>query len=232
MAQRRVKPEISDESYEAAIASRDAGETKKRQCEILGIAYNTKRLDTLLEEYVTEREHRKQMVQKFRAKPITPQERVNMAEAYLMGDPFDDMSKRFYRSVATIKLQLERMGVLGLRYNESADPLNPKAVPDEAMADTFSLGEKVWVPGYKCLGEVKRVYTYENDVNAYRVYLLDSSKHRYVTYKAYDLGSLKYLELLGVNTSILEDNMDSADIKSLLSEALRKARMQPSKRSE
>lgn len=227
---RRKPVDISEERYEEALAAREQGTTKKAQCEILGIAYNTKRLDTLLEEYLDEKAHRKEMVKKFRSKPITQQDDINFVEAYLLGDSFDDMAKRFYRSTALIKRRLDMAGVTGLRFVDSANPRNPKAVPDEAMAESFEIGQKVWVPGYKCLGEVKRVFTGQPDgVAAYRVYLLDSSKHRNVTYKAYDLGCLKFLENLGVNTSILEDNMDASDIKILLSEALKKARMTANK---
>lgn len=222
---RRIKVEISDAAYEAALQAREESATKKRQCELLGIAYNTKRLDTLLEEYEDEKATRKEMVKKYRTKPITPQEKANMAEAYLTGDSIDQIAKRTYRSPILIRRQLELMGVRELRYQESPNPINPHMVPDEAMSYEFEVGQKVFVPGYKCLGEVKKIYEDQPDgVPAYRVYLLDSTKHRNVTYKAFDLGCLKYLEELGVNTSILEDNMDADEIRLLINETMIKAR--------
>lgn len=223
---RRVKVEISESQYEATIQARADGATKKRQCEILGIAYNTSRLDSLLEEYQEEKVRRAAMVKKMRAKPITPQEKANMVEAYLQGDTMGDMAKQFYRSSAIIKRQLEMAGVWGLRFNESPNPLNPKPVPDECMADSFEIGEKVWVPAYRCLGEVMKLYTNQPDgVDAYRVYLLDEAKHRNIIQKAYDLGSLRHVEELGVDIRSLENNMGVEDMKILMAEALRKARM-------
>ena len=223
---RRGKIEINDAAYEAALAAREEGTTKKRQCEVLGIAYNTSRLDKLLDEYVEDKRVRADLVKKMRSQPVTPQEVANMVEAYLQGDPLGEISRRMYRSTALIKRRLEMAGVWGLRFKETPNPLKPHVVPDECMADSFEVGEKVFVPGYRCLGEVMKEFTDQPDeVNAYRVYLLDADRHRNVIFSAYDLASLKHVEDLGVDLRTLESNMQGDEIKVLLGEALKKARM-------
>lgn len=222
--------DVTEDQFEMALAEREQGATKKRQCEILGINYNTKRLDEMLENYLSEKEHRKEMMRKNRTKPLTPQEEINMAEAYLTGDAIEEIAKRYYRSPALVRRRLELMGLLDFKLRESADPLNPAMVPEEAMSERFAIGQKVWVPGYKCLGEVMAEHKPNADgIYAYRVYLLASNKHRNVNFYAYDLGSLKYLEEKGIDPNVLQDNMSREDIVYTLNAALLAARKNANK---
>ena len=222
---RAKKPEISEATYELVIETRDAGNvTKKRLCEMLGIAYNTKRLDTLLEDFEAEKEHRKAMMKKMRTKSISEQDVAGFVEDYLTGESLVEIAKRSYRSPALIRRRLEMAGVWGLRFQETPNPLDPHLVPDECMSETFEVGQKVWVPGYRCLGEVKNIYTNQPDgVDAYRVYLL-SERERNVTFKAYNLGSLVHIEKLGVNLASLSNTMAKDDVTITLNETMRAAR--------
>ncbi|QZI88135.1 hypothetical protein SIPHO035v1_p0044 [Vibrio phage 234P7B] len=228
---RRAKAEISQEQYEAAFMAREDGLTKRKQCEALGINYNTARLDKLLDEEIERREHRKIMMKKMRAKAITPQDRANFVQEYLQGKAVSAIAESYYRSTQKVKSVLEDAGVLGLVFQESPNPLKPHLVPDDCMSETFEIGQKVWVPAYRCLGEVVNEYTNQPDgVNAYRVYLLEASLHRNFIYSAADLGSLEHVKALGVNVDSLQNNMAGDECKVLLGEALKKAKMKPKER--
>lgn len=133
MARRGAKPDISDEQFKAVIAYlEEPKSTKKAACELLGIAYNTKRLDTLIQEWKDNQDLAARMRKEKRRQACTPQELVNMIEDYLDGASFDEMSKRFYRSTAYIKHKLELSGAL-IRCNTSVSPLKPPMLPDECV---------------------------------------------------------------------------------------------------
>ncbi|CAL9973450.1 helicase [Vibrio phage D260] len=228
---RRQAPEISQEQYETAFMLREDGATKRAQCDALGIKYNTSRLDKLLDEEEERRAHRKEMMKKMRKKAVTPTEKANMVQEYLQTKPVGAIAESYYRTTQTVKRVLEEAGVLGLVFQESPNPLKPALVPDDCMSETFAIGQKVWVPGYRCLGEVVNEYTDQpSGVNAYRVYLLEASLHRNVIFSAADLGSLEHLKELGVNIDSLQNNIESDEIKVTLGEALKKAKMKPKDR--
>ncbi|MGL4520545.1 MAG: hypothetical protein ACRCUJ_12980, partial [Phocaeicola sp.] len=83
-----------------------------------------------------------------------------------------------------------------------------------------------WVSGYGCIGEVRKYH----GKGQYRVYLLDSERHRNVNQHWWDLGSLKHLVDLGVNLKSLTTSMSSDEIKEILYETMRKARMSANRR--
>lgn len=230
MAKRKTV-EITQEQYETAFMLREDGATKRAQCDALGIKYNTTRLDKLLDEEEERRAHRKLMMKRMRQKPISEIERAGILQEYLQGKPISAIGESYYRSTGTVKRVLSEGGVLGLVFQESPNPLAPALVPDECMSETFEIGQKVWVPGYRCLGEVVNEYTDQpSGVNAYRVYLLDESLHRNVIFGAENLGSLEHLKELGVNIDSLQNNMGADEIKVTLGEALKKAKMKPKER--
>lgn len=145
MAAKRQKPEISDEQFKAVIEYLDQPKsTKKAACEMLGILYNTKRLGTLIDEWVEDQERSARLRKEKRKQPCTPEELVNIIEDYLDGATFDGLSKRFYRSTAYIKHRLELAGAL-IRVSGSVSPLNPPLLPDECvlLEETFRCRERV-----------------------------------------------------------------------------------------
>ena len=203
-----------------AIQMLEDGETKKAICDFLGIKYNVTRLQKIIDEFIEEKERDTTMRAKRRGTPISDNEKVSMIEAYLINDdPISAIASRFYRSEQLVKLTLERAGVL---IKCSADPLNPALIPEECIKETFNLGEIVWVPGYGCIGEIKKDY----GNGGYRIYLLDPTQHRNVNYMWWDIGSLRHIQALGVNISQMSGVMGTTEIRELLGEALRKAKQQ------
>ena len=200
--------------FPEAIRMLENGSTKKAVCEFIGIPYNTSRLATLLEDYVNGVERDKEQRRLRRGKPVSQDEVVNIIEAYFSDDSISDIANRFYRSEVLIKTVLERYGAL-LRDNK-ADPLSPSIIPELSVSDSFEIGELVWCAAYNCIAEIKA----KCGENGYRVYLLDRDNHRYTNQYTYDLGSLKHLEALGVDTKRFGSIMGREEVITLLNEAV------------
>lgn len=128
---KRQRADITDDQFKEAIAWLDNGGTKKGACDILGVS-NNKTMESRIEEWKNEQEIAKRMRREKRRTAITDQELANMIEDYFDGETFDDMSRRFYRSVAVIKHRLYLAGAL-IRTRETVSPLNPPLLPEEAV---------------------------------------------------------------------------------------------------
>ena len=213
----RIKTEINYSRMPQAIKMLEEGSSKKAVCDFLGMAYNVKRLAQEIEDYKSGIERDREQRRLRRGKPISNDELVNMIEAYMSEDSITDIANRFYRSEALVKSVLETAGAM-LR-DSKANPLAPSLLPDNAMSESFEIGEKVWVSAYNCCGEIKA----KCGDNGYRVYLLDRDKHRYTNQYTHDLGSLRHLEALGVNTKNFGSVMSRDEVITLLNEAVRGA---------
>lgn len=213
----RVKAEISDEQYKAAILALENGATKKAACEILGISYSTTRLASLIENYTKSKEIETRLRKAKRGTPVSDQEMVTIVEMYFDDESLDSISKRMHRPLPLIKVKLEQCGAM-LKSRSAVDPANPPMIPEECIEENFELKEKVWVAGYNCLGEIdKRLEN--NDGAVYRVYLLDKHNHRYVYYPWFELGSLRHLAAIGLNIDKLGSVMGKEERDMLLREA-------------
>lgn len=219
----RVKADISDDQYKAAIQALEDGATKKAACEILGIAYNTTRLTNLIETHTKEKENEVRLRKAKRGTPFSDAEVVDIIERYFDGESMEEISKRTFRPIPLIKLKLEQHGAM-LKSRSSVSPLNPPMIPEECIEEHFVLKEHVWVAGYNCLGEIDAVVPNQEETT-YRIYLLDKDKHRYVYYAWYELGSLRHFQTLGLDVTRLGSIMSKEDRDICLSEALKKARM-------
>ena len=221
MTTRRKKNvhEIPDETFKKAIEHLENGGTKKAACEMLGVSSNPT-MERLIEEWKERQIQIAEMKKKKRGTLIEGVELANVIEQYLSEDSFQDIADRNYRSVSMIKNVLERSGAL-LRKNETVDPLFPPAIPEEAMADEFEVGELVWVAGYQCIGEVKKAMT--NPVGAYRVWLLAEGLQQNVHYMHYELASVKHLEKLGVDIKALGFKYTREEVITLVNEAVKAA---------
>ena len=210
--------DISKEQYELAISAREDGGTKKKQCEILGIKYNTKRLDKLLEEF----EHREVISKRIRAEKrrtaVTSTEAANVITDYLNGMSWDDLSETHYRSVNMMKYIIEKHGAT-LRTNGRIDRLNPSLLPDECVSEEFEIGQKVWLSQYGCIGEVMKKV---ND-NSYRVYVLGDGIQQQCYQHVWEMGSLRHLEDLGVNPNNFVSYTRGDEAKVKIYEAWKKA---------
>ncbi len=182
----RASVDIPDSKMEEVIDLMAAEKpiTKKRACEILGIAYNTTRLDNLMEEFLERKARLAQRKKAKRGKPLDEAEKKDIIESYLEREPLGDIAERQARSIATIKNFLEFSG-LPMR-DTDCDYFNPPMVGDKLVRECYLVGEIVYSTQYQELAEV-RAQVKARDI-AYRIWLSDSMQYACVPW--YELADM------------------------------------------
>lgn len=173
MAKKPATTEISETKIRQAIWMLKTNKTKKSICEHLGIAYNTKRLDTIIKDF-QDREERIADLKKKRSKtPFTEAEKKSIVQDYNSGDTQTAIAERMYTTAARIKAVLIEMNV----------PLRARSKKGEATVDhvvqdldvILKKGDKVFIPKINSFGLIKEVFD-EEWVDYYR----HPAKRRYV----------------------------------------------------
>jgi hypothetical protein len=183
--------------------------TKKEACEILNIAYNTSRLNSIIEGYKDKQNRRQEMLKKKRGTPASDSEIANIVESYLGGEGFAEISKRVFRSTGFVKSVIERVGVPDKPSGD--DKFEVGYLPEECVSYEFSVGEIAWSSRHhsscEILSELEEKYKTMYGCPAYRVWINEPSETGSAGYNAfiaaYDLGKLSHLEKYGLNTSRL-----------------------------
>lgn len=197
MARKRNEHEQLTESNIERVIDLLSGEkpiTKKAACEILNIAYNTTRLESIISGYKGRKQHEQEMRDKKRYKAATSDEISTIVSSYLEGDPVSAIAKRIYRSDTFVKNIIERVGC-PLR-PVGADYWHPELIPEDAMADTFLPGEKVWSARYNSMATIKEARPNQPDV--YLVWLDSEEWQQYAFQPYWELASLKHLHNQGI----------------------------------
>lgn len=169
--------------------------TKKDACQILGMAYNTTRLATIIQQYKDKRERDKRFRAEKRGKPITTDERSYIISEYLAGEPIDAISKSIYRSTATVKQVLEDCSVPIRVPGHSY--FSPQLIPDGAVRDRFKVGEIVYSARYDTLAKITGEQLSPKHGYIYSMWLRGNWQQN-AYQPAYELASLEHLRELGV----------------------------------
>ena len=82
MAKKPITNEISETKIRQAIWMIKANKTKKSVCEHLGIAYNTKRLDTIIKEFQDKENRLKELKKKRSKTPFSEAEKKSIVDDY------------------------------------------------------------------------------------------------------------------------------------------------------
>lgn len=171
--------------------------TKKDACQILGMAYNTTRLGTIIEEYKKSQERSAKRRAELRGKPASKDDIVYIISEYLSGEPVDSISKSTYRSPTFIKNILEShavpIRVPGHTY------FSPELIPEGAMRDRFKVGEVVYSARYDSTARIEAERE-NHPVHGwvYAIYLLSEKWLQNAYQPASELASLEHLRELGV----------------------------------
>ncbi len=169
--------------------------TKKDACQILGMAYNTTRLATILQQYKEKREREKRFRAEKRGKPLSADERSYIISEYLAGEPIDGISKSTYRSTAMIKQVLEDCSVPIRVPGHSY--FSPQLIPDGAVRDRFKVGEVVYSARYDTLAKITSEQLSTKHGYIYSLWLRGNWQQN-AYQPAYELASLEHLRELGV----------------------------------
>lgn len=191
---------LDDAHIERVIALLEPAEgkpaSKKDCCQILGIAYNTTRLATLIEKYKEKKAYEAKRRGELRGKPATNEEIVFIIGEYLEGATVDSISNATFRPSGFIKRILEDNAV-PIRQS-SHDYFRPELIPDGATRDRFAIGEIVYSARYDSIARVDSEQADPRYGWIYRIYLI-ADKWRMNAYtEAYELASLEHLRKIGV----------------------------------
>jgi hypothetical protein len=170
--------------------------TKKDACAMLGMAYNTTRLGTIIQEFKQKQERNAKLRAALRGKPVTKDELVYIIAEYLSGEPVDAISKSTHRSTTFIKNVLETnavpIRVPGHTY------FNPELIPDGACRDRFKIGEVVYSARYDSTARIDAEQKTSEHGWVYRIWLLADKWKQSAYQEAAELASLEHLRTLGV----------------------------------
>ena len=171
--------------------------TKKLACELLGMAYNTKRLDQVIQEYRDRKAKDRERRAAKRGKPATVDEIQYVIQDYLSGETVDSISKSLYRSTAFVKGILEKYHV-PIR-SQKHDYFKSSFIPDGAVRERFKVGEIVYSARYDSTARIEAEI--ENSAKhgwVYRIWLLAEKWRQHAYQEAAELASLEHLREIGV----------------------------------
>lgn len=185
-------------NYDRVIAGFEATPkmTKKDACAILGIAYNTTRLDTLIEKYLEKKDRDSARRAALRGKPATSEEITYVIQEYLEGATVDAISKSTFRGPTFIKAILEKYSV-PIRQT-SQDYFKPELIPEGAMREKFAIGEIVYSARYDSIARIDTEQLTEKHGWIYRIWLLADKWKQSAYQEATELASLAHLREIGV----------------------------------
>lgn len=170
--------------------------TKKDACQILGMAYNTTRLGTIIEEWKKKQTKNAERRAEKRGKPVTGEERVYIISEYLAGETVDSLSKSTYRSPTFVKSVLETNSV-PIRVPGSSY-FCPELIPEGAIRERFKVGEVVYSARYDSTARIDAESFSEKHGWIYRIWLLSEKWQQNAYQEATELASLEHLREMGV----------------------------------
>jgi hypothetical protein len=170
--------------------------TKKDACQILGMAYNTSRLDAILQQFKDKQRRDGERRAALRGKPATKDEIAFVIREYVQGETVESISRQTYRGTEFIKRILEDNHIP--RRNSSHDYFRPQLIPDGAVRDRFQVGETVYSARYDSTAKIVGEQAHPTWGWIYRVWLTNDKWLQYAYQPACELASLKHLEPLGV----------------------------------
>jgi hypothetical protein len=217
---------LSDTNIQKVIGllSGDSPVTKKEACGILNIAYNTTRLQRIIDDFQETQAYREKRKSQNRGKSATKQEVADAVTEFLSGSPISTIASGLYRSSGFVKSIIEKVGV------PQKDEGRYDYLPEACVADSFEKGEIVWSAKYHGPAIIKYELSIDyqaeksgmKDVNyekkygskAYNIWVIekidDDYSDRWTTATgggftasalAYDLGKLTHLQEYGVDLS-------------------------------
>lgn len=151
-----VKKEIPEAKIRQVMWMLKVGKTKKECCSHLGIAYNTKRLDSIIEEFKAGLEREEQLKKEARSKPIDDSTKAFIITSYQEGMAVSAIAEKLYLTPQKVK-QVLIDGNVPIRGRSKKSGANVDHVVQD-LDRKFSLGEKVFVPSTNDFAVVKKVY--------------------------------------------------------------------------
>ena len=150
-----AKVEIKESKIRQVIWMRKKGRTKKDCCAHLGIAYNPKRLDKIIEEFRASEQREKELKEKNRKKVLTDADKDAICKRYLEGDSQAGIARLNFISPQRVKAVLEERKIPIRPKGKGASKL-PQVEQD--YSKEIKVGDKVFISKRNFFGEVSRIY--------------------------------------------------------------------------
>jgi len=151
--------EISEAKIRQALWMLKKNKTKKVVCEHLGIAYNPKRLQTILDNFQVKIVREKELKRKARFKEFTNKEKEEIVKDYLEGGGITPIGALYYVSPQRIKKILIEMNV-PLRGRGKKSAANVEHVVQD-LDVRFKIGDKVFLPKTSQFAYVHEIFDEE-----------------------------------------------------------------------
>lgn len=164
--------EISEAKIRNAIWYLKTGKTKKFVCDFLAIPYNTKKLDSLIDDFHKKQDREAELKKAAKTKIFSLAEKQAIAKQYLDGEAQATLAKQYFISPQRIKTILMEMNT----------PIRGRGKKSEAKVDhivqnlevKFKTGDKAFLAKHNCFVTIHKVYDEE-----YLDYL-ETGRQRYV----------------------------------------------------
>ena len=151
--------EISEAKIRQALWMLKKNQTKKVVCGHLGIAYNPKRLQTIIDDFQTKIIRDKELKAKARLKKFTDSEQDSIVDDYLEGGGLTGIGELYYVSPQRIKKILIDRNV-PLRGRGKKAPANVDHVIQN-LNIKFKIGDRVFLPKTSQFAHVHEVFDEE-----------------------------------------------------------------------
>jgi len=156
-----------------AISMLEDGHTKKSVCDAIGIRYNTKRLNKLIEDFNDRKAYIKKRHKDNAGKPLTILEKKEIIIARLTGTCVSDIAKTLYRGTQVIKDFILNSTPLDLK--DTVDYCVVDEVNDKYISEEYNKDDLVYSLKYNEAALVIK----EWKEKVYSIWLLRSSKFCY-----------------------------------------------------
>lgn len=159
MAKKLDTTEIPEAKIRQAIWMLKTNKTKKSVCEHLGIAYNTKRLDKIIEDFKSKELKEKELKEKAKTTVLTEGAKKDIVSSYLNGEAQSAIAARYYISPQRVKNVLLEKNVPIRARGKNAPAKTEHIVQD--LDIKFTVNDKVFFGVENSFATILKVYDEE-----------------------------------------------------------------------
>lgn len=171
--------------------------SKKDCCQILGMSYNTTRLQQVIDAYKTRLQRERTMRDAKRGKPVQADEIALAISEYLKGISIAEISRQLYRTPEFVK-QILDVNAVPIR-NTSYNYFKPALIPEQAQRERFQLDEIVYSSRYDSKAKItKELWSDKQNCWIYQVWLLAEKWQQFAYQESFELASLEHVKQLGI----------------------------------
>lgn len=211
---RKSEENLTKDSIQRVIRelSSDTPITKKKACGMLNIAYNTTRLNKIIEGFIEEQEYAAARRKELRTKPLSDSDKSYIVKSYLDGDSLSDISGATFRSIPVVKRVVKQYNV---PLRDAKDSYFMPALLDEAsIADDYKAGDLVYSAQYGLPATISRKVK-----GGYGIWLHgEARQHAHTAY--YELADLRQLQ---TDFNISMEDLPHVEVAQLLNESIRRS---------